>query len=198
MFEQPQPAVDEQTSHSFSTYMAAVIICFNNNAHKMFHHLRKWSKTKLHNAGPLVTIIYRMTQSGLKAKLLLIYLQFTQRQKLNSLMLNSNNNDNGIKKSIGLISKKKDNFAYAAHVFVRCFAIVCQDYNMELPETSLQFIHVLLRKFPFFHCCSFPPQWPLAFVISSLPQERAHSGMQVSPAWRLDREMRRRLILQET
>ena len=50
-------------------------------------------------------------------------------------MLNRNNNDNGIKKSIGLISKKKDNFAYAAHVFVRCFAIVCQDYNMELPET---------------------------------------------------------------
>ena len=52
-------------------------------------------------------------------------------------MLNSNNNDNGIKKSIGLISKKEDNFAYAAHAFVRCFAIVCQDYNMELPETSL-------------------------------------------------------------
>ena len=115
----------------------------------MFHHLRKWSKTKLHNAGPLVTIIYRMTQSGLKAKLLLIYLQFTQRQKLNSLMLNSNNNDNGIKK-IGLISKKKNNFAHVAHVFVHCFATVCQDYNMELPETSLQFIHVLLRKFTFF------------------------------------------------
>ena len=46
-------------------------------------------------------------------------------------MLNSNNNDNGTKKSIGLISEKN------AHVFVRCFAIVCQDYNMELPETSL-------------------------------------------------------------
>ena len=29
-------------------------------------------------------------------------------------------------------------------------------------------------------------------------QERAYSGLQVSPAWRLDREMRRRLILQET
>ena len=29
-------------------------------------------------------------------------------------------------------------------------------------------------------------------------QERAYSGIQVSPAWRLDREMRRRLILQET
>ena len=53
------------------------------------------------------------------------------------MLKNSNNNDNGIKKSIGLISKKKDNFAYAAHIFVRCFAIVSQDYNMELPETSL-------------------------------------------------------------
>lgn len=51
-------------------------------------------------------------------------------------MLNSNNNDNGIKK-IGLISKKKNNFAHVAHVFVHCFATVCQDYNMELPETSL-------------------------------------------------------------
>ena len=29
-------------------------------------------------------------------------------------------------------------------------------------------------------------------------QERAYSGTQVSPAWRLDREMRRRFILQET
>ena len=29
-------------------------------------------------------------------------------------------------------------------------------------------------------------------------QEGAYSGKQVSPAWKLDREMRRRLILQET
>ena len=52
-------------------------------------------------------------------------------------MLNSHNNDYGIKRSIGLISKKKNNFAHAAHFFVHCFVIVCQDYNMELPETSL-------------------------------------------------------------
>ena len=29
-------------------------------------------------------------------------------------------------------------------------------------------------------------------------QERAYSGIQLSPAWRLDREMRSRLIVQET
>ena len=29
-------------------------------------------------------------------------------------------------------------------------------------------------------------------------QKSTYSGIQVSPAWRLDREMRRRLILQET
>ena len=29
-------------------------------------------------------------------------------------------------------------------------------------------------------------------------QERAYGGIQLSPAWRLDREMRRRLILQQT
>ena len=29
-------------------------------------------------------------------------------------------------------------------------------------------------------------------------QERAYSGIQVSPTWRLNREMRRPLILQET
>ena len=31
-----------------------------------------------------------------------------------------------------------------------------------------------------------------------MKQERALSGMPVSPAWRLDRKMRRGLILQET
>ena len=31
-----------------------------------------------------------------------------------------------------------------------------------------------------------------------LKQEHAYSGIQVLPAWRLDRKMRRRLILQET
>ena len=29
-------------------------------------------------------------------------------------------------------------------------------------------------------------------------QERAYSGLQILPAWRLDRKIRRRLILQET
>ena len=36
------------------------------------------------------------------------------------------------------------------------------------------------------------------YIESFKQQERAYSGIQVSPAWRLDRKMRRRLILQET
>ena len=36
------------------------------------------------------------------------------------------------------------------------------------------------------------------FTVLVHQQERAYSGIQVLPAWTLDREMRRRLILQET
>ena len=37
-----------------------------------------------------------------------------------------------------------------------------------------------------------------ALFIVRCKQECAYSGIHVSPAWRLDRKMRRRLILQET
>ena len=55
-------------------------------------------------------------------------------------------------------------------------------------------------------CCSVPFTWEIAWdspivnIVSQTMnnQERAYSGFQLSPAWRLDREMRRRSILQET
>ena len=57
--------------------------------------------------------------------------------------------------------------------FVHFFAVVLHDYNVKLPETS--WLHVLWRKCRtcscslFFHCRSFSPSWPLAFLIFSPP-----------------------------
>ena len=58
--------------------------------------------------------------------------------------------------TIGLISKKA-----ALHVqhtfFVHFFAVVLHDYNVKLPETSLEKMsHAFLFTF-FFHCRSFSP-----------------------------------------
>ena len=63
--------------------------------------------------------------------------------------------------------------------FVHFFAVVSYDCNEKLPETSQ--LHVLKRKllsyvllFTFFHCCSFSPSWPLAFLIFSPPLQNFH------------------------
>ena len=60
------------------------------------------------------------------------------------------------------------------HTFlVHFFAVVLHDYNVKLPEVS--WLHVLWRKCRtcscslFFHCRSFSPSWPLAFLIFSPP-----------------------------
>ena len=50
-------------------------------------------------------------------------------------MLSGEGNENGEKTTIGL-RKKPNNFARAAHFFVHFFAVVLQDYNVKLPETS--------------------------------------------------------------
>ena len=50
-------------------------------------------------------------------------------------MLSGEGNENGEKKTIGLISKKET--LYAQHTFfVHFFAVVLHDYNVKLPETS--------------------------------------------------------------
>ena len=85
-------------------------------------------------------------------------------------MLGGKDNENGEKTTIGLISKKAT-FTRAVHFFVYFIAVALHDYNVKLPETS--WLHVLCRKHrtcscsPFFHCRSFSPWWPLAFLFFS-------------------------------
>ena len=85
-------------------------------------------------------------------------------------MLGGKDNENGEKTTICLISKKAT-FTRAVNFFVYFIAVDLHDYNVKLPETS--WLHVLCRKrrtcscFPFFHCRSFSPWWPLAFLFFS-------------------------------
>ena len=57
--------------------------------------------------------------------------------------------------------------------FVHFFAVDLHDYDVKRPEAS--WLHVLSRKRRtcscsiFFHCRSFSPRWPLAFIIFSPP-----------------------------
>ena len=82
-------------------------------------------------------------------------------------MLGGEDNENGEKTTIGLISKKVT-FTRAVHFLVYFIAVALHDYNVKLAETS--WLHVLCRKrrtcscSPFFHCRSFSPWWPLAFL----------------------------------
>ena len=85
-------------------------------------------------------------------------------------MLGGEDNENGEKTTIGLISKKAT-FTRAVHFFVYFIAVALHDCNVKLPETS--WLHVSCRKrrtcscSPFFHCRSFSPWWPLAFLFFS-------------------------------
>ena len=82
-------------------------------------------------------------------------------------MLGCKDNENSEKTTIGLISKNAT-FTRAVHFFVYFIAVALHDYNVKLAETS--WLHVLCRKrrtcscSPFFHCRSFSPWWPLAFL----------------------------------
>ena len=83
-------------------------------------------------------------------------------------MLSGEGDENGEKTTCLLISKTAT--LHVKHTFfVHFFAVVLHDYNEKLPET----LHVLWRKCRacscslFFHCCSFSPTWPLAFLILS-------------------------------
>ena len=90
-------------------------------------------------------------------------------------MLSSEDNENGEKTKIGLISKKES--LHVQHTFFVHFfaAVLLHDLNVKLPEVSS--LHVLWRKCRtcscsyslFFHRRSFLPKWPLAFLIFSPP-----------------------------
>ena len=63
-------------------------------------------------------------------------------------MLSSEGNENGEKTRIGLISKKAT--LHVQHTFfVLFFAVVLQDYNVKIPETS--WLHLSWKKC---HVCS--------------------------------------------
>ena len=77
--------------------------------------------------------------------------------------------------TIGLISKKKkQQFQSAALFFVHFFAVVLHDYNVKLPVTRFTEEMLYVFRFTFFHCCSFSPSWPLAFLIFSPPLLNFH------------------------
>ena len=78
-------------------------------------------------------------------------------------------------------NKKNNNNRSTYHVqhtsFVHFLAVVLQDDNVKLPETSRNFLVTHFMKemlyvvlFTFFRCRSFLPWWPLAFLIFSQPQ----------------------------
>ena len=52
-------------------------------------------------------------------------------------MLNDDGNENSQKESVGLISKKKKNFARAAHFFGLFFAVFWHDCNEKLPRMPI-------------------------------------------------------------
>ena len=52
-------------------------------------------------------------------------------------MVSGEDNENGEKTTIGLVSKKKKQLCMVQHtVFVHFFAAVLHDHNVKLPETS--------------------------------------------------------------
>ena len=59
----------------------------------------------------------------------------------------------------------------AEHFFVHFFAVVLYDYNAKRPSYTFYEGTLLTKNFVsfvpvrfFFHCCSFSPCWPLAFL----------------------------------
>ena len=114
------------------------------------------------------------------------------KQNVKSCNANGEGNENGEKTKIGLISKKAT--LHVQHTFfVHFFAVVLHDYNVKLPEAF--WLHVLWRKCRtcscslFFHCRSFSPRWPLAFLIFSPPLQNLMLILQqkMSPLFFLSR-----------
>ena len=91
-------------------------------------------------------------------------------------MLSAEGNENGQKTTTGLIS----NFARAAHFFCtflcRCFARLQRETSRNFLVTRFmeEMSYVFSFTFFFFHCRSFSPWWPLAFLIFSPPLQNFH------------------------
>ena len=93
-------------------------------------------------------------------------------------MLSGEGNENGGKTRIDLISKN-NNFASAAHFLVHFFAVLLQDYNVKLPETSFtrfmeEMSYVFLFNFLFSLLLIFTLVVRLAFLIFSPPLQTFH------------------------
>ena len=93
-------------------------------------------------------------------------------------MLNGHGNESGKKKSVGLMRKKKQLCTSSTLFCAFLFFVVLHDYNVKhLIYTSYvgnvvnapRMFFLLLFLFAFFHCRSFSPGWPLAFLILSPP-----------------------------
>ena len=72
-----------------------------------------------------------------------------------------------------LINKKAFHFSRAAHFFVHFFAVICATTTwkvQKVPSYTFYGRNVVRVLVPFFfHCRSFSPWWPLAFLIFSPP-----------------------------
>ena len=137
--------------------MTAIRVCC-----KLFHPLYNGQGVVLSQLADINRILRKLClhnkhniqiQPGLKAKLSLIYSQFTLRKRKKSLMLNDDNNENGIKK-INTSNQQKKQFRTCSTLFVHFFAVVLHDYNFLVPETS-QLLRALLRKCRMYSCPHF-------------------------------------------
>ena len=123
-----------------------------------------------------VLLIYRFARTKSKplANILLIY----SNKKIKSCNAKWRRERERQKKISRSNEKKKNNFARPAHFFVHFFVVVLHYYNVKhLIYTSYvgnvvnapRMFFLLLFLFAFFHCRSFSPGWPLAFLILSPP-----------------------------
>ena len=81
-------------------------------------------------------------------------------------MLSGEDNENGEKTTISLISKKTT--LHVQHTFfVHFFAVVLHDHNVKLLETGTCCCSLFFTR-------SFSPRWPLGFLIFSPPLKHFH------------------------
>ena len=83
-------------------------------------------------------------------------------------MLSAEDNENGEKTIIGLISKKAT-LHFQHTFFVHFLAVVLHDYNVKLPEAS--WLHILWRKCYTSSCSLF---WPLFLIFTQVAASISH------------------------
>ena len=91
-------------------------------------------------------------------------------------MFSGEGNDNGENTTIGLIGKKAT--LQVQHTFCtflcRCFARLQRETSRNFLVTCFMKDITYVFLFTFFHCCSFSPWWPVAFLIFSPPLQTFH------------------------